>query len=139
MAYFPEFPYRGKQIIIDSDRVTLNSKTDTTFLVGNKAVSISSGGSINMDSSGDCIINSANIRLGLDAPHPLVYGDTLQSALNEFLKIINEVVVPNLQTATESNGAKMTSVNLAGDALQKAAVNLSQRLGDITSKTNFTQ
>ena len=139
MAYFPEFPYRGKQIIIDSDRVTLNSKTDTTFLIGNQAVSISSGGSINMDSSGDCIINSSQIKLGLDARHPLVYGDTLQTILNEFLIIIDKVVVPNLQTATESNGAKMTSINLAGDALQKASSNLSQRLIDITSKTNFTQ
>lgn len=139
MAYQPEFPYRGKQIIIDSDRVMLNSKEDTTFLVGSKAVSISSNGSINMDSAGDCIINSPNIKLGLDARHPLVYGDTLQTALNEFLKLITDEVAPKLITAKESNGAKMTKINLAGEALQKAAVNLNNRLADITSKTNFTQ
>jgi len=139
MAYKPEFPYRGKQIIIDSDRVLLNSKTDTTFIIGNKAVGISSGGSINLDSSGDCIINSANIKLGLDARHPLVYGDTLQKILNEFVVLLGDVVAQNLITATESNGAEITSVRLAGDALKTACVNLNKSLLDITSKTNFTQ
>ena len=34
--YKPEFPYRGNQIIIDSGRVLLNSKEDSTFILGKK-------------------------------------------------------------------------------------------------------
>ena len=42
IPYKPVFPYTGKQIIIDSDRVTLNSKEDITFLLAKKAISIES-------------------------------------------------------------------------------------------------
>jgi hypothetical protein len=139
MAYKPEFPYRGKQIIIDSDRVLLNSKNDATFIVGNKAVGISSSGTINLDSSGDCIINSPSIKLGLTAKHPLVKGDVLQSILQEFIKILDELVADNLSKSVESNGAKMVSVQLAGDALSKACANLSNRLAEITSLNNYTE
>ena len=139
MAYKPEFPYKGKQIIIDSDRVLLNSKNDATFIVGNKAVSISSAGTINLDSTGNCIINSSGVKLGLTAKHPLVKGDTLQTVLQEFVKILNDIVAENLSTAVESNGAKMVSVQLAGDALKKASANLSNRLAEITSLTNYTE
>ena len=48
IPYTPVFPYTGKQTIIDSDRVTLNSKEDMTFLTAKKAVSISSGGTVNI-------------------------------------------------------------------------------------------
>lgn len=139
MAYKPEFPYRGKQIIIDSDRVLLNSKNDATFIVGNKAVGISSSGTINLDSSGDCIINSPSIKLGLTAKHPLVKGDVLQTILQEFVKILNEVVAQNLSTAKDSEGAKIVDVQLAGEALKKASANLSNRLAEITSLNNYTE
>ena len=139
MAYKPEFPYRGKQIIIDSDRVLLNSKSDATFIVGNKAVGISSSGTINLDSSGDCIINSPSIKLGLTAKHPLVKGDVLQTILQEFVKILNDVVAQNLSTAKDSDGAKIVDVQLAGEALKKASANLSNRLAEITSLNNYTE
>ena len=139
MAYKPEFPYRGKQIIIDSDRVLLNSKKDATFIVGNKAVGISSGGTINLDSTGDCIINSPNIRLGLIAKHPLVKGDLLQNALLEYLTLVNEIVAENLSTAVDSEGASLTKVQLAGDGLKQATSSFIKGLGDIVSKNNFTQ
>ena len=139
MAYKPEFPYRGKQIIIDSDRVLLNSKSDATFIVGNKAVGISSSGTINLDSSGDCIINSPSIKLGLTAKHHLVKGDVLQTILQEFVKILNEVVAQNLSTAKDSDGAKIVDVQLAGEALKKASANLSNRLAEITSLNNYTE
>ena len=84
IPYKPVFPYTGKQIIIDSDRVTLNSKDDMTFLIAKKAVSISSGGTVNIDSEGMTIINSPKIKLGLNAEHPLVYGDTLVELLTTF-------------------------------------------------------
>ena len=49
MAYKPEFPYLGEQIIINSGRVILNSKDDSVFLFGKKAIGFSSAGTINFD------------------------------------------------------------------------------------------
>ncbi len=34
--YVPEFPYKGKQIIISSGRVIVHAKEDSVFLFGKK-------------------------------------------------------------------------------------------------------
>ena len=137
--YKPEFPYRGNQIIIDSGRVLLNSKEDSTFIVGKKAVGISSGGTINLDSDGMCIINAPEIRLGLDASHPLVYGDELANILNQFCVIMTENVVPDMKNAVDSSGVQVTGVGTAAEGLEKALKGLNDGLSRILSKTNFTR
>ena len=116
--YKPEFPYRGKQIIIDSDRVLLNAKDDSVFIVGDKAVGISSGGTFNIDSDDKTIINSPQIDLGLDAEESAVKGDTLVKVFNEYLLGINLLVVPQLKTATDAEGVKLAGVQRAGEALE---------------------
>jgi hypothetical protein len=40
--YKPDFPYLGEQIIINSGRVILNSKDDSVFLFGKKAIGLAS-------------------------------------------------------------------------------------------------
>ena len=57
----------------------------------------------------------------------------------EFVKVLNDIVAQNLSTSIESNGSKMVSVQLAGDALSKACANLSNRLAEITSLNNYTE
>lgn len=137
--YKPEFPYRGNQIVIDSGRVLLNSKEDSTFIVGKKAVGISSSGTINLDSDGMCIINSPEIRLGLDASHPLVYGDELANILNEFCIIVNETVIPELKDSVDSNNTKITGVAMAAVGMEAAIKGLNEGLARILSTTNFTR
>jgi|TARA_E500000178_G_scaffold350351_1_gene409147 hypothetical protein len=118
ISYQPEFPYRGKQIIIDSDRVLLNAKDDSVFIIGDKAVGISTNGTFNIDSSGKTIINSSQIDLGLDAEESAVKGDTLVKVFNEYLLGINTLVVPQLKEATDANNVKIANVNRAGEALE---------------------
>ena len=117
-SYKPEFPYRGKQIIIDSGRVLLNAKDDSVFIVGDKAVGISSGGTFNIDSDDKTIINSPQIDLGLDAEESAVKGDTLVKVFNEFLLGINLLVAPQLKNATDTEGVKLAEVQRAGEALE---------------------
>lgn len=137
--YKPDFPYRGNQIIIDSGRVLLNSKEDSTFIIGKKAVGISSSGTINLDSDGMCIINSPEIRLGLNASHPLVYGDELADILNEFCIIMSEIVVPEMKEAVDSSDTKITGVVTAAVGIEKAVKGLNDGLSRILSNTNFTR
>ena len=118
ISHQPEFPYRGKQIIIDSDRVLLNAKDDSVFIIGDKAVGISTNGTFNIDSSGKTIINSSQIDLGLDAEESAVKGDTLVKVFNEYLLGINLLVVPQLKTATDAEGVKLAGVQRAGEALE---------------------
>lgn len=141
MAYQPQFPYEGRQIIIDSGRVTLNSKDDTTFLLGREAVSISSGGTVNIDSSGDFLLNSSKIYFGLkteDTDHePLVLGNKLSQLLNS-LAVTLGLAAEDLKVAVDSNGADLAQVQSAGDQLLVAADQLSNAIKTMNSNKSFT-
>ena len=139
MAYKPEFPYLGDQIIINSGRVTLNSKDDSVFILGDKAVGISTNGTFNIDSGGKTIINSPQIDLGLDAKHPVIKGDEFLAIFQQFLLVINQITVPELEEATDSNDVKIASVNRAGEGLRKATEALSELLPGVLSDTVKTQ
>jgi hypothetical protein len=134
-SYKPVFPYRGKQIIIDSDRVLLNAKDDSVFILGDKAVGISTNGTFNINSGGKTIINSPEINLGLDAKHPIIKGDEFLAIFQQFLLVINQVTVPELEEATDSNDVKIASVNRAGEGLRKATEALSELLPSTLSDT----
>jgi len=138
-TYQPVFPYRGKQIIIDSGRVLLNAKDDSVFILGDKAVGISTNGTFNIDSGGKTIINSPEINLGLDAKHPIIKGDEFLAIFQQFLLVINQVTVPELEGATDANDVKIASVNRAGEGLRKATEALSELLPGVLSDTVKTQ
>ena len=133
-GYKPEFPYRGKQIIIDSDRVILNAKNDSAFIIADKAIGISTNGTFNVDSGGKTIINSPQIDLGLEAIHPAVKGDVLLTIIQQFLLVLTTQVCPQLQAATDSNNVDIASVNRAGDALLASAVALDELLVETLSE-----
>ena len=63
----PESPgvYQGKQVIINSDRLIFNAKTDSILLYSNEVIGFSTNGSIHFDSLDKCVINSSEIYLGL--------------------------------------------------------------------------
>tara|TARA_B110000285_G_scaffold103441_1_gene117746 strand:- start:833 stop:1261 length:429 start_codon:yes stop_codon:yes gene_type:complete len=138
ILYKPTYPYTGKQIIIDSDRVTLNSKEDMTFLIAKKAISISSGGTVNIDSTGMTIINSPKIKLGLNAKHPLVHGDVLLIILKNFFAMLQKEVAPQLMKA-QIEGSPVLSTVIAGKQLNQAVKTANDLLVDLLSTTNFTQ
>jgi len=141
MAYQPQFPYEGRQIIIDSGRVTLNSKDDTTFLLGREAVSISSGGTVNIDSNGDFLLNSPKIYFGLkteDTNHePLVLGFKLSQLLNDLASDLGEIA-EDFKVAVDSNGADLAQVQSAGITLLAAADRLSKAVKTMNSNKSFT-
>ena len=84
MTYIPQSPntYQGNQVIINSDRLLFNAKTDSILLFSDQAIGFSTNGSFHFDTSPDentskFVVNSPNIYLGLE------YDDTLptQSAV----------------------------------------------------------
>ena len=85
MAYEPDAPseYSGKQVIINSDRLLFNARTDSILVIADQSVGISTNGTFNVDSADIAIINSPEIYLGLDAVEPVVLGDTLLGLLEE--------------------------------------------------------
>jgi hypothetical protein len=100
MAYIPQSPntYQGNQVIINSDRLLFNAKTDSILLFSDKAIGFSTNGSFHFDTSPDentskFIINSPNIYLGLEYDNtlpaqPAVLADDLIIALEDILDSI---------------------------------------------------
>lgn len=135
--YKPVFPYLGEQIIINSGRVILNSKEDSVFLFGKKAIGFSSAGTINFDADESVIINTPKLYLGLGAEEPLVKGTQLSIMLEDILDALN-ILSSQLENTKDSNGAYLTNIITASDSLSKSVGKIKSRLKDITSKQNFT-
>ena len=135
--YKPEFPYLGEQIIINSGRVILNSKDDSVFLFGKKAIGFSSAGTINFDADDSVIISAPKIYLGLGAEEPLVKGTQLTIMLDDILEALR-VLSAQLDGTQDSNGVFLTNIITASDSLSKSISRIKGRLKDITSKQNYT-
>ncbi len=59
--YKPVFPYKGNQLILTSDRVTLHAKNDAIFLFGKQAVGLSSTNTINLDAVNKVIVGLVKV------------------------------------------------------------------------------
>ena len=136
MTYNPKFPYNGEQIIFNSDRISLNSKTDSIFLFSSKAISFSSNEGIHFNTN-NMIINSDIIKLGLDAVEPLVKGNQLEFFHNKLLNDL-EAMGNQLYIATDSNGNAIPAVQISGNILLKSTKRLKNLLKKINSSQNFT-
>ena len=91
--YVPEFPYKGNQAIIKSDRVVLMGDKDAVFIFGNEAVSLSSRHTINLDSKEKVTISSPKIELGNKAAtlgEPVILGNILVSQLVELISKLSD-------------------------------------------------
>jgi len=130
MAYKPDNPhiYQGKQVIINSDRLLFNAKTDSILLFSDKAIGFSTNGSIHFDTSnGDknnFIVNAPNIYLGLDynddlPKEPAVKGDTLDEFLNEMLDLINNLWDATLYEVSYTESGVFTGPNPSNIGVEK--------------------
>jgi hypothetical protein len=135
--YKPDFPYLGEQIIINSGRVILNSKDDSVFLFGKKAIGFSSAGTINFDADEKVIVNAPEIYLGIGATEPLVKGTQLTIMLDDILDALR-VLAAQLDGTQDSNGVGITNIITASDSLLKSVGRIKNRIKDITSNTNYT-
>ena len=141
MAYTPDFPYLGDQIIINSGRVTLNSKDDSVFLFAKQAIGFSSAGTINFDADGDMVVNANKIYLGLGTftaiPQPVIKGDNLETLLIDILDDLNNLG-QKLSQAKDSNGVGIPVVRTAGKSLIKSVTRLKTQIKGIKSDKTYT-
>ena len=102
MTYLPKSPqsYTGNQVLINSDRLVFNAKTDSILLFSDKVIGFSTNGSFHFDTSPEkeskFVINSPNIYLGLQynntlPEEPAVLGDELCTNLDDILDLIDSI------------------------------------------------
>jgi hypothetical protein len=72
----PDSEYTNPQIILNSNRIVLNAKTDSILISGEKSVGISSNGSVNIESTSEINLASKLVRLGgVKADQSVLLGD----------------------------------------------------------------
>ena len=152
MTYIPQNPktYIGSQLILNSDRLIFNAKTDSILLYSDKAIGFSTNGSFHFDTSGDegeskFVVNSPNIYLGLDFDNtlpkePAVLGNELVESLEEVLDLIQKVYSDiAFQVSHMSPGVGPTSVNPKNITLlnkrTREIENIKEELQSIKSET----
>ena len=111
MSYVPQQPnvYQGKQVIINSDRLVFNAKSDSVLVYSDKAIGFSTKGGIYFDTGTNSeesknpsrfVINSPQIYIGLksgldDGKLPTdraVLGTKLRYWLAKLLGIIDDIL-----------------------------------------------
>lgn len=139
-SYTPDFPYLGDHIIINSGRVTLNSKDDSIFLFAKKAIGFSSAGVINFDCNDTLTINAPLIHLGLETDiqklQPAIKGNDLVYLLNSLLSSLQDLGA-GLAFATDSNDIPISSITLPGENIASDVTNLLTLLEKIKSDKTF--
>jgi hypothetical protein len=137
MAYTPDFPYQGEQIIINSGRIFINSRDDSAFINASKAVSLGSGGTLNFDSKDKCIVNSPRIDLGLGARHPVTRGDILKRILERILREMGKAG-RQMEKSVDSKKAPIVATNRAGTILKKTRRKVRTEIRNMNSDLTFT-
>lgn len=137
MRYVPKFPYRGEQIIANSGRVLINSKDDSIFLFSNKLINFSSNEGIHFNTEREVIINSSEVRIGLEAKEPLVRGNKLKNILDKIFQDFDSLG-NQLSKALDSNGNPIPAVQTAGSSLIRSSKRLKTLLKDLNSNQNYT-
>jgi uncharacterized protein (DUF2345 family) len=145
-VFRPVFPYKGNQLILTSDRVTLHSKNDAIFLFGKQAVGLSSPETINLDAGKKIILAGPIIELGnkaQDLGQPIVLGNSLNQKLLSLIDTLNSVAILLAQVSTSQQGKSMESIRQAGQLLSQQMLLLNQQLNpsssEILSKNTFTR
>ena len=92
------FAYQGNQVIINTDRIVMQSKKDSILMFAREHMSFSCNGSIHFDTSSDdksyFIINTPKIILGLKKNNklptePVLLGETTETWLKDLLEAID--------------------------------------------------
>mgnify|MGYP003639664060 CR=1 FL=1 len=97
--------YDGPQVIITSDRLVFNARTDTVLLSAGTHIGLSSLEAVGIDAGVHFTVNTPNIYLGLGAEEPLVLGQQMQDWCHELIDKIK------MLTYTNSGGPTGPAIN----------------------------
>lgn len=133
--------YTNPQIILNSDRVVLNSKKDEVMLFAKTNIELNTKNTINLNADKRIHLNSNQIFLGSynnTAPQPVLLGNntidlliSLQSALIKLADSLSKVT-------SSSEGSPITTLNRAGTELFDDMSRLCNLIEKIPSKKVFT-
>ena len=88
------YGYDGNQMLLHSDRITLNSKLDDIFISSHKDIHIGSAENLSISTNKQIVISSTQTKFGKDASEPMVMGNQLVDLLTSIVSMFSEVQSP---------------------------------------------
>jgi hypothetical protein len=140
----PTFPsqYKNPQVILNSDRIVINAKTDSVLLSAQTSIGMSTNGSVNIDASSH-YINSNDIKLGSkNATQPVLLGNDTIEVLKQLANAVKDLASILQVQRDYPNGALVTSYNsVAGSVLNQinSANGILAQLNDNSLKSKTTK
>jgi hypothetical protein len=116
----PTFPsqYKNPQVILNSDRIVINAKTDSILLSAQQSIGMSTNGSVNIDATSH-YISSNDIKLGSkNATQPVLLGNDTIDVLIQLTEAIKDLASILQVQRDYPGGVLATSFNsVAGNVL----------------------
>jgi hypothetical protein len=137
--------YSYPQLIMNSDRITLNAKKDEVLIYGATNISLSSDNIVNINAGRVAHINSPAIALGTNKDgsyptEPVLLGGKTHDFLLEMLNAMTTLAgfLASSTVPTTEGAICVTDCNLAGEQLLVDIGNLIDKLETITSEKVYT-
>jgi hypothetical protein len=141
--------YTSSQAIINSDRVTLNSKKDEVMIFAKTNVEVNTKNAINLNADKWVHINAPKIILGPAQPlveggtiyqfpeQPMLLGGLTQDVLVDILLELSKLAASLTSAISAPPGAPLVDINAAGVSLSEKLNEIIPKIKDITSKINY--
>lgn len=139
--------YTGEQSVINSGRITLNSKEDSILVSSKKSVSTSAS-TINQEATKEICLESPKIFLGEKSmnsklPEPIILGNKIEEYLSAILDELIELA-DSLASAVTISGQQLPLVNQKGAKTGVVLRSLKSKLNpkglsDLKSKKSFVE
>jgi len=134
--------YFNAQIIINSDRVVLNSKRDEVMIFAKSNIELNTKNIINLNANERVHLNSNTVFLGTvnnQLPtEPLVLGDKLNTILENLLDSLYSFGASLSTVVGSPEGAPAMDINAAAESLLNDIDRINNNLEGILSQQNFT-
>ena len=130
--------YSGKQIILSSGRLVLNTTNDHLLLSSNKSINLNALNGINIDTN-TFTVQSTNIYLGSkSATEPLLLGNQTVNLINQLISTLSSFATVCSTLVSTPPGTPLAPLNLASTQLVSSLNALKTNLTNIKSKYNYT-
>jgi len=117
-----EFPYKGNQALICSDRVMLYSKKENVLLYSRQNIGISAIKNVTINSD-QTIVTSDKILLGdAFAKESAILGDTFTTQLSRLLDSLKNAGLRMQGASTTNPGAAAQQMRIAGKEIESATI-----------------
>jgi hypothetical protein len=133
--------YTSSQLILVSNRITLNSKMDEVILCANTNIELAAKKNIHLDSDESIFLNSPKVFLGINEnstpKEPVLLGKQTFTLLSDLISALNEFSSDIKLYKTQGEGISNPIINSSADTLRGKLKGMRKRLIKIYSKTVF--